>query len=171
MECHPEVVDGLVKATEEAAPIISRVLQQQAKYQQQLQQAMAAMQGACAAMPDGSSVAACQSLVMASQGSQNASAGARAAGAGAGVGVGGKAAGGASGSKAAAAAASATQGPPVLVSGAGHDAMMMAQATKMGMLFVRCKDGISHSPMEHVDEEDVSASVVALYKYLQQTLG
>lgn len=29
--------------------------------------------------------------------------------------------------------------PPVLVSGAGHDAMVFAEVTKMGMLFVRCK--------------------------------
>lgn len=28
---------------------------------------------------------------------------------------------------------------PVLVSGAGHDAMVMADLTKMGMLFVRCR--------------------------------
>lgn len=29
--------------------------------------------------------------------------------------------------------------PPLLVSGAGHDAMVFAEVTKMGMLFVRCK--------------------------------
>ena len=29
--------------------------------------------------------------------------------------------------------------PPVLVSGAGHDAMVFADVTKMGMLFVRCR--------------------------------
>ncbi len=29
--------------------------------------------------------------------------------------------------------------PPLMVSGAGHDAMVFAEVTKMGMLFVRCK--------------------------------
>ncbi|CAI9284619.1 unnamed protein product [Lactuca saligna] len=38
---------------------------------------------------------------------------------------------------------------PVLMSGAGHDAMAMSHLTKVGMLFVRCRGGISHSPEEH----------------------
>ena len=36
---------------------------------------------------------------------------------------------------------------PLLVSGAGHDALAMAELTPIGMLFVRCRHGgISHSP-------------------------
>ena len=36
--------------------------------------------------------------------------------------------------------------PERLVSGAGHDTMIMAQAAPSCMLFVRCRDGISHHP-------------------------
>ncbi|KAM5552474.1 hypothetical protein ABKV19_027034 [Rosa sericea] len=39
---------------------------------------------------------------------------------------------------------------PVLMSGAGHDAMALSHLTKVGMLFVRCRGGISHFPEEHV---------------------
>ncbi|PNW73987.1 hypothetical protein CHLRE_13g580700v5 [Chlamydomonas reinhardtii] len=56
---------------------------------------------------------------------------------------------------------------PVLVSGAGHDAMAIAEAVpKMAMLFVRCRGGVSHSPLEHVEPHDVTASSAALAAYL-----
>jgi hypothetical protein len=105
---------------------------------------------------------------------------------------------------------------PMLVSGAGHDALMMAHLTKVythttlsskylayifffsemiaqeatdvvsfcfflffcwhvgkqntqtkvGMLFVRCTGGISHSPDEHVLDEDVWAASHALHSFL-----
>jgi len=46
--------------------------------------------------------------------------------------------------------------PPLrLLSGAGHDAMMMARAMPMGMLFVRCgHGGISHHPAETMTAAD-----------------
>lgn len=58
-------------------------------------------------------------------------------------------------------AAVAAVGVPVreLASGAGHDAVVLAHACPVGMLFVRCAGGISHDPRESVAEEDV---VVAL---------
>ncbi|EIE22792.1 amidase [Coccomyxa subellipsoidea C-169] len=59
---------------------------------------------------------------------------------------------------------------PVLVSGAGHDALPMAEITKMGLLFVRDRRGISHSPLEYVADEDIAAAAVALYVYLQKEL-
>lgn len=43
----------------------------------------------------------------------------------------------------------------VMPSGAGHDAMQMAKITRAGMLFVPSKRGISHSPMEWTDPEDI----------------
>lgn len=49
-----------------------------------------------------------------------------------------------------------------LVSGAGHDAQFMTRVTNVGMLFVRCRDGISHSPDEFVDEEDAYRGAEAL---------
>ncbi len=44
-------------------------------------------------------------------------------------------------------------------SGAGHDAMIMARAVGTAMLFVRCRDGISHHPDESVAAEDVAVAV------------
>ena len=49
-----------------------------------------------------------------------------------------------------------------LPSGAGHDAAAMADLTKVGMLFVRCKGGISHHPDEHTSYEDVIAGANVL---------
>jgi beta-ureidopropionase / N-carbamoyl-L-amino-acid hydrolase len=50
-----------------------------------------------------------------------------------------------------------TTGQPAhsLPSGAGHDTMMMARLTDVGMLFVRCgNDGISHHPAESLTAAD-----------------
>lgn len=57
--------------------------------------------------------------------------------------------------------------PPVLTSGAGHDALAIAAAdVPMGMLFVRCRGGVSHSPDEFVLPEDVTAATHVLLEYL-----
>lgn len=58
----------------------------------------------------------------------------------------------------------ATTGDPAplgLWSRAGHDAMAMAAVTDVGMLFVRCLDGISHHPGEDVREIDVARGLDA----------
>jgi allantoate deiminase len=61
------------------------------------------------------------------------------------------------------------QGLPVvhLASGAGHDAVPMAALTDVGMLFVRCKDGISHNPAEAVTVDDVAVSIDVLGRFLE----
>ena len=46
-----------------------------------------------------------------------------------------------------------------LVSGAGHDAMIMAKVAPSCMLFVRCRDGVSHHPDEFVAPEDIHATL------------
>lgn len=56
---------------------------------------------------------------------------------------------------------------PVLMSGAGHDAMAMSHLTKVAMLFVRCRGGISHSPAEHVSDDDIWAASVAVLAFLE----
>lgn len=43
----------------------------------------------------------------------------------------------------------------VMPSGAGHDAMQMAKITPSGMLFIPSRRGISHSPLEWSDPEDI----------------
>ncbi|KAI4332067.1 hypothetical protein L6164_017006 [Bauhinia variegata] len=54
---------------------------------------------------------------------------------------------------------------PTLMSGAGHDAMAMSHLTKVGMLFVR--GSISHSPQEHVLDDDVWAAGLAILTFLE----
>jgi allantoate deiminase len=54
------------------------------------------------------------------------------------------------------------QEPLRLPSGAGHDAMIMAKHCPSGMLFLRCKDGISHNPAESITVEDADLGVRAL---------
>ena len=53
-----------------------------------------------------------------------------------------------------------------LPSGAGHDAVAMADLTEIAMLFVRCKGGISHHPAESVTREDVAAAIEVLEQFL-----
>lgn len=48
-----------------------------------------------------------------------------------------------------------------LPSGAGHDAIAMAERWPVGMLFVRCKGGISHHPAESVEADDVAQAITA----------
>lgn len=52
-----------------------------------------------------------------------------------------------------------------LFSGAGHDAMILAEVTKAGMLFVRCKGGISHNPEESITEADAEIAARALLDF------
>ncbi|MBT2755484.1 allantoate amidohydrolase [Mesobacillus foraminis] len=52
--------------------------------------------------------------------------------------------------------------PIKLISGAGHDAMAMAELTDVAMLFVRCKEGLSHHPDEACTEEDITAGAEVL---------
>lgn len=55
-----------------------------------------------------------------------------------------------------------------LPSGAGHDAMMMANLTAVGMLFVRCgAGGVSHSPDETLSAEDAALAAAAFAHFLQ----
>lgn len=53
---------------------------------------------------------------------------------------------------------------PLLPSGAGHDAAVMASACPSAMLFIRCKDGVSHHPDESVRTADVAAAIDALMR-------
>lgn len=55
-------------------------------------------------------------------------------------------------------------GHPVrrLVSGAGHDAVVLGRICPVGMLFVRCEGGVSHDPSESVAEEDVGVALDVL---------
>ena len=55
-----------------------------------------------------------------------------------------------------------------LPSGAGHDAMILAEATDVGMMFVRCgAGGVSHNPAETVTAGDVELARLALLDFLR----
>jgi allantoate deiminase len=64
----------------------------------------------------------------------------------------------------------AETGHPVrrLVSGAGHDAMVMSALCPTAMLFIRCKDGISHNPAESVAGEDADAALRAMLAFIDK---
>ena len=54
-----------------------------------------------------------------------------------------------------------------LTSGAGHDAVEMANIAPIGMLFVRCKGGVSHNPAESVTVEDVAVAIDVLNRFTE----
>ena len=54
-----------------------------------------------------------------------------------------------------------------VASGAGHDGVYMSEITDIGMLFVRCKGGISHNPAESVTEADVAVAIDVLSRFLE----
>ena len=66
------------------------------------------------------------------------------------------------------AAAIDAEGYPVrlLPSGAGHDAMEIAAIAPVGMIFVRCRGGVSHHPSEHADDADIGAGARVLLRVL-----
>ncbi|MFL0497871.1 Zn-dependent hydrolase [Priestia megaterium] len=53
--------------------------------------------------------------------------------------------------------------PYSLISGAGHDAMNIANVAPIGMLFVRSKGGISHNPLEYSSDEDIVIATNIFY--------
>jgi allantoate deiminase len=57
-----------------------------------------------------------------------------------------------------------------LVSGAGHDAMIMATICPMTMLFVRSIGGISHHPDENVHHDDVRTALDVMIRFLEAEL-
>ena len=60
------------------------------------------------------------------------------------------------------------QAPLRLASGAGHDAMIMARHCPSGMIFVRCKGGISHNPAESITVADADLGVRALLEAVRR---
>jgi allantoate deiminase len=67
-------------------------------------------------------------------------------------------------------AAVANIGQPVrlLPSGGGHDTMIMGTLCPAGMLFVRCKGGVSHNPLESITVEDCEVGFAALMAFVRR---
>ncbi|MBA0127089.1 allantoate amidohydrolase [Haloechinothrix sp. YIM 98757] len=57
---------------------------------------------------------------------------------------------------------------PVLATGAGHDAGVLAAHVPAGMLYVRNPTGISHAPDEHAEPADCADGVVALARVIAE---
>ena len=58
-----------------------------------------------------------------------------------------------------------------VVSGAGHDAVYMARLAPTGMIFIPCKDGISHNEIEDAKPDDLTAGCnVLLHAMLERAL-
>ncbi|ALL15202.1 allantoate amidohydrolase [Caulobacter henricii] len=55
-----------------------------------------------------------------------------------------------------------------LPSGAGHDAMVMADLCPTAMLFIRCEGGISHNPAESVTEADCALAAQAMLAFVER---
>lgn len=53
-----------------------------------------------------------------------------------------------------------------LPSGAGHDAAAIAALCPVSMLFLRCKDGVSHHPDESVKTADVAKGIAVMTDFL-----
>lgn len=58
--------------------------------------------------------------------------------------------------------------PCRLVSGAGHDAMIMAAHCPTVMLFIRCEGGISHNPAERVSPADADAALKVMSAFIEK---
>jgi allantoate deiminase len=61
----------------------------------------------------------------------------------------------------------ARSAPHRMLSGAGHDAMIIARRMPTAMLFLRSPGGLSHHPDESVFPEDVAAALTAGMKFLE----
>lgn len=55
-----------------------------------------------------------------------------------------------------------------LVSGAGHDAMILSALCPTAMLFIRCREGISHNPAESVTAEDCDLAGRVMLRFIKR---
>lgn len=53
-------------------------------------------------------------------------------------------------------------------SGAGHDAVMISKAAPVAMLFVRCKAGISHNPLEYTSPSDIKEALKVCNHFINE---
>ncbi len=59
---------------------------------------------------------------------------------------------------------------PEIMSGPFHDAMALSHVCDYGMIFVRCKDGISHNPLEYASPEDLALGAEVWYGTMLEIL-
>ncbi len=61
-----------------------------------------------------------------------------------------------------------TDGGRLMGSGAGHDGVMMSRAMPVGMVFLRCRAGLSHHPDEYAEADDIEAGIDVLVEFLKR---
>lgn len=54
-----------------------------------------------------------------------------------------------------------------LASGAGHDGVALAKVAPIGMIFVRCRSGLSHHPDEYAAPADIGVGIRVLVEFLK----
>ena len=69
------------------------------------------------------------------------------------------------------ATASAGIEPMHLFSGAGHDGLAVTHLTDIAMLFMRCKNGVSHHPDEAITQADLLSALEVLQQFCLQLKG
>ncbi len=60
---------------------------------------------------------------------------------------------------------------PEIMSGPFHDALSLSYVCDYGMIFIRCKDGISHNPLEYSSYEDLALGAEVLYGTVNKILS
>lgn len=56
----------------------------------------------------------------------------------------------------------------VMGSGAGHDGVMISRAMPFGMIFIRCRAGLSHHPDEYAEPDDIEAGIGVMVEFLKR---
>lgn len=56
-----------------------------------------------------------------------------------------------------------------LPSGAGHDGVAVSKICPIAMLFIRCRDGLSHHPDEYASPEDIAIAIEILTHFLKSS--
>lgn len=55
----------------------------------------------------------------------------------------------------------------IMPSGAGHDGVAISRVAPIGMIFVRCRDGLSHHPDEFATPQDIATGIEVLTQFLR----
>jgi len=63
--------------------------------------------------------------------------------------------------------AATTGSQRVLTSGAGHDGVAVSKICPIAMLFIRCREGLSHHPNEYASPEDIATGISVITHFLK----
>lgn len=58
----------------------------------------------------------------------------------------------------------------IMNSGAGHDAMKFYDIAPTGMVFIPCKEGISHNIAEEIEKDDIILASKIIFEYLKNRI-